>query len=92
MCSSDLMFLTRLGFGSKMVITGDITQVDLPSGMKSGLRVVREILGEVPDLDFIELTSEDVVRHKIVADIVEAYEKFDERSSSSPIRPIHKDR
>lgn len=86
------MFLTRLGFGSKMVITGDITQVDLPSGMKSGLRVVREILGEVPDLDFIELTSEDVVRHKIVADIVEAYEKFDERSSSTPIRPIHKDR
>lgn len=88
------MFLTRLGFGSKMVITGDITQVDLPSGMKSGLRVVRDILGEVLDLEFIELTSEDVVRHKIVADIVEAYEKFDVKNSSVAIspRPLHKDR
>jgi len=88
------MFLTRLGFGSKMVITGDITQVDLPSGMKSGLRVVRDILGEVVDLEFIELTSEDVVRHKIVADIVEAYEKFDVKNSSVSIspRPLHKDR
>lgn len=86
------MFLTRLGFGSKMVITGDITQVDLPSGIKSGLRVVREILGDVVDLDFVELTSEDVVRHKIVADIVEAYEKFDEQSSSNRPRPLHKDR
>ena len=88
------MFLTRLGFGSKMVITGDITQVDLPSGIKSGLRVVRDILGEVVDLDFVELTSEDVVRHKIVADIVEAYEKFDDKNNSVSIRPrpLHKDR
>ena len=86
------MFLTRLGFGSKMVITGDITQVDLPGGMKSGLRVVRDILGEVNDLDFVELTSEDVVRHKIVADIVEAYEKFDEQSTTNRPRPLHKDR
>ena len=88
------MFLTRLGFGSKMVITGDITQVDLPSGIKSGLRVVRDILGEVVDLDFVELTSEDVVRHKIVADIVEAYEKFDDKNNSMSIRPrpLHKDR
>jgi phosphate starvation-inducible PhoH-like protein len=86
------MFLTRLGFGSKMVITGDITQVDLPSGIKSGLKVVREILGKVVDLEFIELTSEDVVRHKIVADIVEAYERFDEQNSSARPRPLHKDR
>ena len=88
------MFLTRLGFGSKMVITGDITQVDLPSGIKSGLRVVRDILGEVVDLDFVELTSEDVVRHKIVANIVEAYEKFDDKNNSMSIRPrpLHKDR
>ena len=86
------MFLTRLGFGSKMVITGDITQVDLPSGIKSGLRVVRDILTNVADLDFVELTSEDVVRHKIVADIVEAYEKFDDQSSSTRPRPLHKDR
>jgi phosphate starvation-inducible PhoH-like protein len=62
--------------------------------MKSGLRVVRDILGEVVDLEFIELTSEDVVRHKIVADIVEAYEKFDVKNSSVSIspRPLHKDR
>lgn len=86
------MFLTRLGFGAKMVITGDITQVDLPSGIKSGLRVVREILNEVTNLEFIELTSEDVVRHKIVADIVEAYERFDVESNASKPRSLHKDR
>ena len=86
------MFLTRLGFGSKMVITGDVTQVDLPSGIKSGLKVVRDILDGVVDLDFIELTSEDVVRHKIVADIVEAYQRFDEQNSTARPRPLHKDR
>ena len=75
-----------------MVITGDITQVDLPSGIKSGLKVVREILGKVTDLEFIELTSEDVVRHKIVADIVEAYERFDEQNNAARPRPLHKDR
>jgi phosphate starvation-inducible PhoH-like protein len=86
------MFLTRLGFGSKMVITGDVTQIDLPSGIKSGLKVVRDILDGVVDLDFIELTSEDVVRHKIVADIVEAYQRFDEQNTSARPRPLHKDR
>ena len=86
------MFLTRLGFGSKMVITGDVTQVDLPSGIKSGLKVVRDILGNVVDLEFVELTSEDVVRHKIVADIVEAYERFDQQNHSSRPLPLHKDR
>ncbi|MFZ9926828.1 MAG: PhoH family protein [Candidatus Nanopelagicaceae bacterium] len=86
------MFLTRLGFGSKMVITGDVTQVDLPSGIKSGLKVVRDILDGVVDLDFIELTSEDVVRHKIVADIVEAYQRFDEQNNTARPRPLHKDR
>jgi phosphate starvation-inducible PhoH-like protein len=70
------MFLTRLGFGSKIVVTGDITQVDLPSGQKSGLRVVRDILDGVEDLHFAELTSQDVVRHKLVGDIVDAYEKW----------------
>ncbi|QFU92797.1 PhoH family protein [Amycolatopsis sp. YIM 10] len=70
------MFLTRLGFGSKIVVTGDITQVDLPSGQRSGLRVVREILEGVDDLHFATLTSQDVVRHRLVGDIVDAYEKW----------------
>ncbi len=70
------MFLTRLGFGAKIVVTGDITQIDLPGGQRSGLRVVRDILGGVEDLHFAELTSQDVVRHKLVGDIVEAYEKW----------------
>jgi len=70
------MFLTRLGFGSKIVVTGDITQVDLPSGQRSGLRVVRDILSGVEGLHFAELTSQDVVRHKLVGDIVDAYEKW----------------
>ncbi|MFF6791272.1 PhoH family protein [Streptomyces filamentosus] len=71
------MFLTRLGFDSKIVITGDITQVDLPNGTKSGLRQVRDILDGVPDVHFSTLTSQDVVRHKLVGRIVDAYEKYD---------------
>ncbi|GAA2714998.1 MULTISPECIES: PhoH family protein [Streptomyces] len=74
------MFLTRLGFDSKIVITGDITQVDLPGGTKSGLRQVREILDGVPDVHFSMLTSQDVVRHKLVGRIVDAYEKYDSRN------------
>ncbi|GAA2675891.1 MULTISPECIES: PhoH family protein [Actinosynnema] len=70
------MFLTRLGFGSKVVVTGDTTQVDLPGGQRSGLRVVRDILDGVEDVHFSVLTSGDVVRHKLVADIVDAYEKW----------------
>jgi phosphate starvation-inducible PhoH-like protein len=72
------MFLTRLGFGSKMVVTGDITQVDLPSGTRSGLRVVQEILDGVDDVNFSMLTSHDVVRHRLVSDIVDAYGRWDE--------------
>ena len=71
------MFLTRLGFGSKMVITGDVTQVDLPNGAKSGLRIIRDILDAVDDISFIELTAEDVVRHRLIGDIVKAYDAFD---------------
>ncbi|MDQ1709334.1 MAG: phosphate starvation-inducible protein PhoH [Frankiaceae bacterium] len=71
------MFLTRLGFGAKMVVTGDVTQVDLPSGTRSGLRVVQEILDGVEDVYFQLLTSTDVVRHRLVSDIVDAYERFD---------------
>jgi phosphate starvation-inducible protein PhoH and related proteins len=71
------MFLTRLGFGSKMVVTGDITQVDLPGGTRSGLRVVRGILDNVDDITFCNLTNHDVVRHKLVGRIVAAYDTFE---------------
>src|SRR6056300_1494391 len=71
------MFLTRLGFGSTMVVTGDITQVDLPGGTQSGLRVVSEILEGIDDVAFCRLTSHDVVRHKLVGRIVDAYERYD---------------
>ncbi|MFD4372058.1 PhoH family protein [Streptomyces sp. NPDC058486] len=71
------MFLTRLGFDSKIVITGDVTQVDLPNGTKSGLRQVQDILEGVEDVHFSRLTSHDVVRHKLVGRIVDAYEKYD---------------
>lgn len=67
------MFLTRLGFNSKMVVTGDITQIDLPAEQRSGLVVVREILEQVTDIEFIVFGGEDVVRHKLVQRIVEAY-------------------
>jgi phosphate starvation-inducible protein PhoH and related proteins len=73
------MFLTRLGFGSKVVVTGDVTQIDLPSGRSSGLRVVRDILTGIDGVAFCELTARDVVRHRIVQEIVEAYRVFDER-------------
>jgi phosphate starvation-inducible PhoH-like protein len=72
------MFLTRLGFGSKVVVTGDITQVDLPAGQHSGLNIVREILTGINGVEFIYMSTDDVVRHKIVQDIVEAYRRFDE--------------
>ncbi|MDP9861363.1 phosphate starvation-inducible PhoH-like protein [Streptosporangium brasiliense] len=72
------MFLTRLGFNSKIVVTGDVTQVDLPNGTLSGLRVVQEILDGIADIHFSRLTSVDVVRHKLVSDIVDAYGRYDE--------------
>jgi phosphate starvation-inducible protein PhoH and related proteins len=80
------MFLTRLGFGSKIVVTGDVTQVDLPSGQTSGLRLVQEILDGVEDVYFSRLTSHDVVRHKLVADIVDAYERYDARRAGDTER------
>src|SRR5690606_19589039 len=73
------MFLTRLGFGSKMVVTGDITQIDLPGGVKSGLKIVREILDGIDDVHFSELTAHDVVRHRLVGAIVDAYGSWDAR-------------
>src|SRR6266496_1770474 len=77
------MFLTRLGFGSRIVVTGDVTQVDLPSGQVSGLRLVQEILEGVDDVYFSRLTSHDVVRHKLVADIVDAYDRYDARQDQA---------
>jgi len=76
------MFLTRLGFGSKIVVTGDVTQVDLPTGQVSGLRVVQDILDGIPDIHFAKLTSQDVVRHKLVGKIVDAYERYDAKAEA----------
>ena len=76
------MFLTRLGFGSTMVVTGDVTQVDLPSGTMSGLRLVSEILNNVGDVEFCRLTASDVVRHRLVGEIVSAYDQYDQVQQS----------
>ena len=73
-------FLTRLGFNSKMVITGDVTQVDLPDGKKSGLVEVIKILKNIKDIDVIRFSEKDVVRHRLVQDIVKAYEKSEQRN------------
>ncbi|HWN29418.1 MAG TPA: PhoH family protein [Actinomycetospora sp.] len=81
------MFLTRLGFNSKMVVTGDVTQVDLPGGSTSGLQVVRDILDGVDDVEFAELTSQDVVRHRLVADIIDAYGRYDAAQARTQHRP-----
>lgn len=72
------MFLTRLGFRSKMVVTGDITQIDLPDGKRSGLKTVLNILKDVNDIQIIRFSQKDVVRHRLVQDIITAYEKYDE--------------
>lgn len=80
------MFLTRLGFNSTMVVTGDTTQVDLPGGMRSGLEVVQEILEGVDDIHFSRLTSHDVVRHRLVGRIVEAYAQWDAHRAVVPAK------
>ncbi|MPW27078.1 AAA family ATPase [Alkalibaculum sp. M08DMB] len=72
------MFLTRMGFSSKVIITGDVTQIDLPIGKISGLSKAEEILKDIPGIDFVYLTKEDVVRHKLVQKIIEAYENHDQ--------------
>jgi phosphate starvation-inducible protein PhoH and related proteins len=77
------MFLTRLGFGSKAVVNGDVTQTDLPAGQRSGLMVVQDILEGIEGLDFIHLGSRDVVRHRIVQEIVEAYRMYGERRTQA---------
>jgi phosphate starvation-inducible PhoH-like protein len=87
------MFLTRLGFGSKIVVTGDITQVDLPTGQRSGLRIVREILAGIDDVHFSMLTSQDVVRHNLVGKIVDAYDRWhaiqDDPGTRDKVRPAN---
>lgn len=75
------MFLTRLGFRSKMVVTGDITQIDLPDGKRSGLKTVMHILKDVDDIAITRFNQKDVVRHRLVQDIIKAYEKYDEEKN-----------
>ncbi|ATG54747.1 phosphate starvation-inducible protein PhoH [Brachybacterium ginsengisoli] len=77
------MFLTRLGFNSTMVVTGDVTQVDLPGAQQSGLRVVEQVLSGIDDISFCRLSSRDVVRHRLVSDIVEAYGRWEIRPGGS---------
>lgn len=74
------MFLTRIGFGSKVVVTGDATQKDLAPGTQSGLDIAQKVLGRIPDIAFCRLTSRDVVRHPLVQKIVQAYEEYEEKS------------
>jgi phosphate starvation-inducible PhoH-like protein len=76
------MFLTRLGFGSKMVVTGDVTQIDLPREQASGLIQVQSILSTVDGIAFVHFTHQDVVRHKLVQRIVEAYKQHSEETGS----------
>ena len=85
------MFLTRIGFGSTAVITGDITQVDLPKGTKSGLHHVIEVLKDVPGISFTHFMPKDVVRHPLVQRIVEAYERFENRIADETAKPSPKD-
>jgi phosphate starvation-inducible PhoH-like protein len=86
------MFLTRLGFGSKIVVTGDITQIDLPGGQRSGLKIVREILCDVNDVHFAQLTSHDVVRHRLVGHIVDAYDRWQNAQEAAENVPIYQNR
>jgi phosphate starvation-inducible PhoH-like protein len=80
------MFLTRLGFGSKMVVTGDVTQIDLPREQASGLIQVRQILAGIDGIGFVEFGNEDVVRHKLVQRIVEAYKQHAEETGTARSR------
>lgn len=80
------MFLTRLGFGSKVVVTGDASQVDLPGSQTSGLAVVENILGDIDDIEFCRLTSADVVRHELVGAIIDAYQRYDDRNAARRAR------
>ena len=76
------MFLTRMGWNTKMIVTGDLTQVDLPRGQKSGLREALDILGDIEGIGVVNLTGKDIVRHKLVTRIVNAYEKADKKENN----------
>ena len=77
------MFLTRLGFNSKMVITGDVTQIDLPNSNKSGLIEAAKVLADVNEIKIIKFSDKDVVRHHLVQDIIKAYEKYSKEGKKS---------
>ena len=77
------MFLTRIGFGSKVVVTGDVTQIDLPRGQRSGLKEAERVLQNIEEIEFVYFSKKDVVRHRLVQLIVEAYE---EQSEENPPR------
>ena len=78
------MFLTRLGFNSKVVVTGDVTQTDLPFGKRSGLAEALDILGDIPEIGIVRLTSKDVVRHELVQRIVDAYDAYFTEKKQAP--------
>ncbi len=80
------MFLTRLGFNSKVVVTGDITQVDLPSDRRSGLVEIQKIVADIPGICFIYFSEKDVIRHKLVQEIIRAYERYEGKGAKSPKR------
>ena len=80
------MFLTRIGFGSKAIITGDLTQKDLPADAVSGLDTASRVLSNIEDIGFCRLTSRDVVRHPLVQQFVDAYEKYEEKESAEKKR------
>ncbi len=86
------MFLTRIGFGSKVVITGDITQIDLPEDKVSGLKIAMKVLKNIEDISICTLTGADVVRHRLVQKIIEAYEVYDKQNPAQEIKklPAHR--
>ena len=84
------MFLTRIGFGSKVIVTGDKTQKDLPAGAVSGLDMAMKVLGKIDDIGFCSLTSSDVVRHPLVQKIVQAYDDYERRTEAA--KPLLQDR
>ena len=85
------MFLTRIGFGSKVVITGDITQIDLPEDKVSGLKVAMKVLEGIEDIAVCKLSGADVVRHRLVQKIIEAYEVYDKKNPAEPAKtPVKK--
>jgi len=77
------MFLTRIGYSSKAIVTGDITQIDLPGDKKSGLKEVIKILKGIKGIEFVFLTEKDVIRHELVQKIIKAYEKYDNENESN---------